>query len=80
MAYHPVRKRGLKNYVGAIGNLAYVFGVFLGLGALVGVYFLLKRTLQMARKKGDKPWITILPGLAHAGLTGSMFFGFSTCA
>lgn len=65
---------GLKNYVSAIGNLAYVLVFFLALGALVGVYFLLKRTLQLARDKGDKPWITILPGLAHAGLVGSLVY------
>lgn len=65
---------GLKNYVDAIGNLAYVMVFLLALGALVGVYFLLKNTLQLARDKGDKPWITILPGLAHAGLIGAMVF------
>ena len=65
---------GLKNYVDAIGNLAYVMVFLLALGALVGVYFLLKNTLQLARDKGDKPWITILPGLAHVGLIGAMVF------
>ena len=65
---------GLKNYVGAIGNLAYVMVFFLGLGALIGIYFLLKRTIQLAKEKEDKPWITILPGLAHAGLVGSLIY------
>jgi multiple sugar transport system permease protein len=41
---------------------------FLGVGALVGLYFLLKRTIKLAKEKGDKPWITILPGMAHAGM------------
>lgn len=65
---------GLNNYVDAIGNLAYVLVFFLAIGALVGVYFLLKRTLQLAREKEDKPWITILPGLAHAGLIVSFVY------
>jgi multiple sugar transport system permease protein len=65
---------GLNNYVDAIGNLAYVLVFFLAIGALVGVYFLLKRTLKLAREKEDKPWITILPGLAHAGLIVSFFY------
>ena len=65
---------GLKNYAGAIGNLAYVMVFFLGLGALIGIYFLLKRTIQLAKEKEDKPWITILPGLAHAGLVGALIY------
>ena len=65
---------GLNNYVDAIGNLAYVLVFFLAIGALVGVYFLLKRTLQLAREKEDKPWITILPGFAHAGLIVSFVY------
>ena len=47
---------------------------FLGLGALIGIYFLLKRTIQLAKEKEDKPWITILPGLAHAGLVGALIY------
>ena len=59
---------GLANYVTAVGNLAYVVAFFLGLGALVGVYFLLKKTLKMQREYGDQPWLTILPGLLFAGV------------
>lgn len=59
---------GLENYVNAIGNLAYVLVFFLGVGALVGLYFILRRTVKTANEKGDKPWITLLPGLAYAGL------------
>ena len=33
---------GLENYVDAIGNLAYVAVFLLGVGALVGIYFLIK--------------------------------------
>ena len=65
---------GLKNYVGAIGNLAYVMVFFLGIGALVGIYFLIKRIIRMAQEKGDNPWITILPGLTHAGLIAAFVY------
>ncbi len=57
---------GLDNYVNAIGNLAYVLVFFLGLGALVGIYFLLKRVIKMARENKERPWICILPGAVHA--------------
>ncbi len=63
---------GLTNYVNAIGNLAYVVAFFLGLGALVGVYFLLRQVLQIKRENQDQPWLTILPGLAFA----AMIFSF----
>ncbi|MEA3327525.1 MAG: ABC transporter permease subunit [Chloroflexota bacterium] len=57
---------GLQNYVGAIGNLAFVLVFFLGIGALVGVYFLLKRILTMAHENDDRPWLCLLPGFVHA--------------
>lgn len=63
---------GLTNYVNAVGNLAYVVAFFLGLGALVGVYFLIRKVLQIKREHQDRPWLTILPGLAFA----AMFFSF----
>ena len=47
-------KRGdfihLENYVDAIGNLAYVLVFFLGVGALFGAYFLIRRILRSARE------------------------------
>lgn len=63
---------GLTNYVNAIGNLAYVLVFFLGLGALIGIYFLLKRVLKMARENEDRPWLCILPGLLHGAVVFSM--------
>ena len=63
-------KRGdlihLENYVDAIGNLAYVLVFFLGVGALLGVYFLVRRILKSAREKGDRPWLCLLPGIIYA--------------
>lgn len=63
---------GLTNYVNAIGSLAYVLVFFLGLGALIGVYFLLKRVIKMARENEDQPWLCILPGLFHGALVFSL--------
>lgn len=59
---------GLANYVTAIGNLAYVVAFFLGLGALVSVYFLVKKILKIREEQDDQPWLTILPGLLYAGV------------
>jgi multiple sugar transport system permease protein len=63
---------GLKNYFNAIGSLAYVLVFFLGVGALLGVYFLVRRILQSARENDDRPWLCILPGIVYA----SMAFAF----
>lgn len=63
---------GLKNYFNAIGSLAYVLVFFLGVGALLGVYFLVRRILQSARENDDCPWLCILPGIVYA----SMAFAF----
>jgi len=57
---------GLQNYVRAIGNLAYVLVFFLGVGALVGGYFLLKRIRTMVHENDDQPWLCVLPGFVQA--------------
>ena len=57
---------GLANYVRAIGNLAYVAAFFIGVGALFGVYLILKKITQEAKALGQKPWLLALPGLLHA--------------
>lgn len=56
----------LENYVDAIGNLAYVLVFFLGVGALIGVYFLVKGIVKSAQEKDDQPWLCILPGIIYA--------------
>jgi amino acid transporter len=63
---------GLRNYVTAVGNLAYVIAFFMGIGALVAVFFIVKRILKMKRKHDDQPWLAILPGL----LIATTVFGF----
>ncbi len=56
----------LDNYVTAVGNLAYVMVFFLGLGALVGVYFFIKKIRLMVKENEDRPWWHILPGFIFA--------------
>jgi len=60
---------GLDNYVRAIGSLAYVAAFFIGVGALIGVYLILKKIIQDAKEIGQKPWLLALPGLLHAWAT-----------
>ena len=67
---------GLQNYVRAIGNLAYVMVFFLGVGALVGTYFVIKRILKMKRENDDKPWLSILPGLIYTVVIFAFFNWF----
>lgn len=57
---------GLRNYVTAIGNLAYVMVFFLGVAALVGLYFIVRRLISKAKESGDRPWISIVPGFFQA--------------
>ena len=57
---------GLENYVKAVGNLAYVFGFFVAIGALVLAYILIRRLIRQARELGVKPWLQVIPGLTNA--------------
>lgn len=63
---------GLTNYTKAVGNLAYVLLFFLALGALVGLYFLIKRIIHTAREQSEKPWLMALPALVHASVLGAL--------
>lgn len=63
---------GLENYTNAIGNLAYVIVFFLGIGALIGVYFSLKNILKLAREKNENPWLCVIPGFFNALLAFSL--------
>lgn len=67
---------GLHNYVTAIGNLTYIIAFYLGIGALVLTYFLIKRILKMRQEHADQPWLAILPGLMFAGLAFSFLNWF----
>ena len=67
---------GLANYVKAIGNLAYVLVFFLGLGALYGVYILIKRIIKMAKEKEESPWPCIFPGVIFSGVVFALLNWF----
>ncbi|MGD2027446.1 MAG: hypothetical protein PVI99_06480, partial [Anaerolineales bacterium] len=62
---------GLTNYTRAVGNLGYVALFFLGVGALVGVYFLVRKVIRTARENEESPWLMALPGLVHAAVIGA---------
>jgi multiple sugar transport system permease protein len=63
---------GLTNYTKAVGNLTYVALFFIALGALVAVYFLLRKIIRKARESGENPWLLILPGLVHASVFAAL--------
>jgi multiple sugar transport system permease protein len=67
---------GLRNYVNAIGNLAYVMVFFLGIGVLASIYFLIKKILQSAKENDEQPWIYALPGLLFAAVVIAFFNWF----
>ncbi|MEJ2759735.1 MAG: hypothetical protein P8046_14745, partial [Anaerolineales bacterium] len=62
---------GLTNYTKAIGNLAYVMLFFLAVGALIGVYYLIRKVINTARENEESPWLMVLPGLLHASVVGA---------
>lgn len=63
---------GMENYTDAVGNLAYVVVFFLGIGALVAIYFLIKKIMEMAGEHNERPWLCILPGLLNASIAFSL--------
>ncbi|MFU8827063.1 MAG: carbohydrate ABC transporter permease [Brevefilum sp.] len=67
---------GLTNYVNAISNLAYVIAFFMGIGALVAIYFIVKRIVKMKQEHGDQPWLAILPGMINAGMVFALLNWF----
>jgi multiple sugar transport system permease protein len=56
---------GMENYVKAIGNLAYVVGFFLGVGALLVAFLIVKRIIKQAQELDVNPWFQILPGIVN---------------
>ncbi len=67
---------GLTNYVNAVGNLAYVVAFFLGIGALVGVYIVVKKIIKMKQEHHDQPWVTMLPAFLYAVMVFSFLNWF----
>jgi len=58
--------RGLDNYTNSLGNLTYVLLFVMGILALIGTFFSLRRIVQEARSKQQRPWVFALPGLGFA--------------
>ncbi len=56
---------GMENYVKAVGNLAYVFGFFLGVGALLAAILLVRRLILEAKELEIQPWLQIIPGVMN---------------
>jgi multiple sugar transport system permease protein len=56
---------GMENYVKAVGNLAYVAGFFLGVGALLLVYSIIRRVIREARELDVRPWLQVVPGVMN---------------
>lgn len=63
----------LRNYVKAISYLTYVLVFFLGLGALLGLVFLIRRIVKTAQENHEKPWISLVPGLLLALTVAALF-------
>ncbi len=57
---------GLANYEKAVGNLTYIILFALGIAAFVGIYFIIRKTIQFASEHEDSPWLFIIPGFFHA--------------
>ncbi|OGO19265.1 MAG: hypothetical protein A2Z14_12910 [Chloroflexi bacterium RBG_16_48_8] len=57
---------GLTNFVRAVDALAYIFFFAIAIGALVGVWFILKRIRNQAQQNKDLPWLLALPAALYA--------------
>lgn len=57
---------GLTNYVQAVDTLAYVLFFAIAIGALVGVWVVLRRIRNQALEHGDRPWFLALPAALYA--------------
>jgi multiple sugar transport system permease protein len=58
--------RNLRNYVEAVDNFAYLVLFALGIGALVGAGYLLRRLIRQAREDEASPWVLAIPAAFHA--------------
>ena len=65
--------RGLRNYLQSIDNLTYFMLFALGVGALVGTFFLLRKLQVQAQEDNAHPWLLALPATLHAAATLALF-------
>ena len=57
---------GLGNYTRAIGSLAYVLGFWMAIALIYLGYRTLSKKVELARAKGDSPWLWALPSIVLA--------------
>jgi len=58
--------RGLTNYVGNIGNFAYIVLFALSVGTLVGAGLLLRKVYRQSQEDQVNPWPLAIPGFLYA--------------
>jgi len=58
--------RGLTNYVGNIGNFAYLALFALGIGALIGAGLLLRSVYRRSQEDESSPWLLAIPAFLYA--------------
>ncbi|MCO6449300.1 MAG: sugar ABC transporter permease [Caldilineales bacterium] len=64
---------GLDHYLAAIANLTYILLLFLGVGALIGAYILLRNLRRDLQAEPKGAWLQAIPGLLFAAATVSFF-------
>jgi len=57
---------GITNYVKAVDSLAYILLFAMGIGAIIGAVLFLRKVVQSAIEKSEKPWLLAIPGFFHA--------------
>jgi len=57
---------GITNYVKAVDSLAYVLLFAMGIGAIIGAVLFLRKVIQSATERSEKPWLLAIPGFFHA--------------
>jgi len=68
--------RGLENYTSAVDSLAYIAIFLIGIGAVVGVFFLARRIYREGRESKENLWPLAIPGAFHAIATFALFRWF----
>ena len=63
---------GLTNYTRAVGNITYVILFFLAVGALIGVFFLIRKVIRTASEHQEKPWLLALASLFHTAVLAAL--------
>jgi len=64
---------GITNYADAIDTLIYVALFVIAVGALVAVWFLLRRAVRQTKGMGTRPWLLTIPGAIHAATVIALF-------